>query len=462
MNFTNTSNTITSFQTTHKLVITTFLALIAAVGTPLNTVIVFLILADKKLRNKTFTHFLLQHTITDTIVCLLSAPLMAYRLNNAEVKAGIICKFYLPLTITCSLLVLYALAGMSFDRYLAIAKPYFYCKNVVNKSAVWAIVVIFSTAILSTIPFAVIDKAVWHSLNSGFHCSVNPRAITAWYALYLLSLRVIAILIIVVCNCIVFKIARKQLAIIKLDTKRIQSFENGNHARDNKIYPEIIKDIVRHEVNDETSETQYGTIKENILKSEPIQGIGEPIQHLDNHKSTLENKKRCELSTTFDTESDVHLVSLSNYKDNSNQENVISNKLADVTQGVSTMQNKNILSCSNSSLQKIPRNTRDKSVVAKKRNKKDYKIAVSTLLLIIVLAVSYLPFGVLKLIQFIDSSFIISKLKVLYTYTKIGNIIISAINPFVILLSRRKIRKRFRFCSLTYVSNSNMKLYLIV
>ena len=70
---------------------------------------------------------------------------------------------------------------------------------------------------------------------------------------------------------------------------------------------------------------QYGTIKENILNSEPIQGIGEPIQHLVIHKSTFENKKRCELSAPFDTESDVNLVSLSKYKNNSNQENIISN-----------------------------------------------------------------------------------------------------------------------------------------
>ena len=416
---------------THKIVITSTLALIAAVGTPLNAVIVFLILADKKLRKATSTHFLLQHTITDSIVCLLSAPLMAYRLNNAEVKAGVICKILLPLTITCSLLILYALAGMSFDRYLAIAKPYFYSRNVANKSAVWAIVVIFAIAILSAIPFAIVDKAVWHNVNSGFHCRANPRAIPTWYALYLLSLRVIAITIIVVCNYIVFKIAKKQLAIIKLDAKRIQSFKNDNDASDSQIYPEKIKVNVGNQVNDKNSETEYGTIKENILNTAPTQGIGEPIQHLDIYKSTLENKKRSDLSVKFDTESDVNSLSLSKCKNNSNQENVISNKLTDITQGVSTIQSRKIVSFSNS-LQRGSTNCRNKRVVAKKRNKKDYKIAVSTLLLIIVLVVSYLPFGLMKVIQFIDSSFIVSKLKVLHTYTKIGNIIISAINPIVI------------------------------
>ena len=131
----------------------------AAVGTPLNTVIVFLILADKKLPKATSTHFLLQHTTTDTIVYLLSYPLMAYCLNNAEVKAGVICRFYLTLSLTtCSYLISYALASMSFDRYLAIGKPYLYSKNVVNKSSVWAIVVICSITILSTIPFAIINS----------------------------------------------------------------------------------------------------------------------------------------------------------------------------------------------------------------------------------------------------------------------------------------------------------------
>ena len=201
----------------HQLIITIILGTTAILGTIINIFIVILTLSNKRFRNVSSNFFLLMHTQADTFICLIAAPLMAYKLNR-NIDEGV-CKLHISLTTSCSFLTLYGLAAMSADIYLAIAKPYFYKAKVTRRSVVITIIFLYVFAMLSTAPLIIVENAVIYGSTS-FYCAPNMISIGKWYSIYLLTLRyAVPISVIVVCNFIVFKIARRQYAEVNINLR---------------------------------------------------------------------------------------------------------------------------------------------------------------------------------------------------------------------------------------------------
>ena len=420
----------------HQLIITIILGTTAILGTIINIFIVILTLSNKRFRNVSSNIFLLMHTQADAFICFIAAPIMAYNLNR-NIEKGV-CKLHISLTTSCSFLTLYGLAALSADRYLAIAKPFFYKAKVTKKFVVITIIFFYVFSMLSAAPLIIVENAVRYGSTS-FHCAPNMVSIGKWYSIYLLTLRyAVPISVIVVCNFIVFKIARRQYA--KVHIKLKERKEISQLKAEECINAEIINEdglIIANSNN---------AVNSQVLSNEQSLACSTARQtyqmNIDVHASNSEKVNNCESThkkceifaykNCIDMKCKKESNSVSKFKEGSTT-NILSN----------TTSKKSSISLFD--MKQTAKDNNDKLVDSKgKYNnilKNNIQIAVSTFLLIIVLALSFLPFIVTIIIKKIDRSIIYP---VVSAYTPTGHIIISAINPVVVLLSRRELRKMIR------------------
>ena len=144
MTATNSSQEI---YTTERVVITTSFVLIAIVGTLINVPIIYVVLWNEIVRNVKSNYFLLMHTMADTIMCLITLPIMTYIINSnvkeeTDEKKSV-CKILIAVSFACSYITLFGLAAMSADRHLAIAQPYLYHRKVTGKSYIKVVLFLF-------------------------------------------------------------------------------------------------------------------------------------------------------------------------------------------------------------------------------------------------------------------------------------------------------------------------------
>ena len=266
------------------------------------------------------------------------------------------------------------------------------------------------------IPLVVVDDAVIYKPDNLIACTPNVLSVGIRYATCLLIIFIIPTITIAVCNVIVFKIARSQYAKIKADAKMVAKFKL------NMI---------------EETHNQITTAMHSTIAEERHEEVLQLTDDLASKKVETSN-----LSTNHKL-MDVQLNREENESKNKNKGDVPIPESQQSIDVVANMQS-NITSCKKRKKSTIIRGKLDsfeEENISFKFNQ-NYKVFVSTLLLILVQVMSQIPFLITRIINLIDKTLLTISAS---AYITTAFTTVYAINPLVVLLSRKDISKNLHY-----------------
>lgn len=380
----------------HRILLTVMYSIIAAFGVPANLMILITIIWNKKLRRLALNHYIVTLAFTDLLTCGLAAPFYIFSLNvipNSDVlQNGVLCKGFLTVTYSTGMLTVSALAALSIDRYLAIVKPYLYCKYMTRKMVVIFNLCLVTQAVVTVLPCAFVKGYFMNSNIQGLVCILVPENVHLVYSVYVIVVNVaVPLLATTLCNIVVFCVAKQQ-------NKRIKARNLKNKAS----YDPSVTLCSRTAVYPATSSLASVQIN-NIRKVFPID-----IQ--ENKKGNNENNNE---DNNLHQEYDV--------KRSSKSQSSMGKPLQ-------------------LSLKK--RKSKDKAKDLKSslsRFKFQYRMYISTLSMIILLFIFWSPFPVVRVVEMLGYNEQVTNYG--YLYSTLGVTILCAINPIVIFITRKEFRK---------------------
>ena len=453
MNLTNPSHTI---YVEHIVILATFFVLIAFVGSSLNILLIFMILWCKTLRNDKSNLFLLMHTISDTILSIFVVPSLAYRtINHKNYDSqgnNPACKFFVVIKFSCIHITILALAAMSLERYLAIAKPYFYHRKVTLKVVIISIISISVYAVLSTSPLILKADGVINKPSEAFGCTLNMACFGKWYSTYVtVCIFVIPTGIIGVCNYAVFKIARSHHTKIKSITsvtmkykhhsiKAAQRHMNSRNTLSKHVQKNVITELKSQDNDARLPDhiTSENMEIQNNPTSTNINALVKAKNTKDGKISVSKGSSYLGMSTAQNANRGYDVAKSDNYNMLSNSNGSIRNESATHIPMVyveNTIMKSKLKDQSKSNLHKQNNKKKTDWFEFKENN----QIAISTLLLVIVLGLSQMPFIIILFIKIIDKQLLTSTIN---SYAIAATLIVPGLNPIVVILSRRIIRRR--------------------
>ena len=273
-------------------------------------------------------------------------------------------------------------------------------------------------------PLVVVDNAVLYKPDNLIACTPNVLSVGIWYATCLpIIFIILPTITIAICNVIVFKIARSQYAKIKADAEMVAKFKGNIIEETENQISSVMHSTTTEESHEEvdTGSLDSRSYLTNDLASKKVETSNLPTTH-----------------KLMDVQLNREEIKSKNEK-KGNTPKPESQKSNDV---VANMQS-NITSCKKRKKSTIIRGKLESSEEEKKSFQftQNYKVFVSTLLLILVLIISQTPLLMTRIMNLIDKTLLtISAEAYITTALKI----VYAINPLVVLLSRKDIRRNLR------------------
>lgn len=413
-NLTNIHSGVVLLTDNHRIVLSIAYSLIAALGIPANFFILSIIIWNKKLRRLPLNQYVVTLAFTDILTCGLSAPFSIFSVNvtpNLDVlRSGILCKGIITVTYSIGLLTMSALAALSIDRCLAIKKPYFYCRYITSKEVFIINISLFMQVFVTTLPLALVDGYIVNNNIQGLVCGTETQNWNLIYSTYIIVVNVVLpLLAITLCNIVVFRIAKYQFR--------------------------KVSDSLPHNLKNKQSSTpsalSYSTRKSSVCRrfSTCLQGN----QAMGN---VLLVAEKCSINCDDEEgKKNVNMLKLEVTHSVKKEDDTVLNETQKKVRTQVTRR-----SAKENSLR-----TSFKSRESKHKEKDlprfkfQYRIYISTLSMIFLLFIFWSPFPILRLIVILGYKDVVTNHAFLYSALAIT--LLSAINPFVIFVTRKEFQK---------------------
>ncbi|XP_057295680.1 somatostatin receptor type 4-like [Hydractinia symbiolongicarpus] len=393
LNTTHVDTDVELLTDVHRILLTVMYSIIVVFGVPANLMILIIIIWNKKLRQLPLNQYIVTLAFTDLLTCGLAAPFYIFSLNvvpNSNVlQNGVLCKGFLTVTYSTGMLTVSALAALSIDRYLAIVKPFLYCKHITRQRVLILNLSLFVQVLLVTLPSTIIKGYFVNSSIQGLACRTILGNMNLVYLYFLFVVNVVLpLLAITLCNIVVFKVARKQYKKTKAD------FEL--RARESWVSQSVVSHTATRVV------TKFSTNVNRVRKVHPIQDQIESEKKSSKKKGTKGNNM-----PSFEVAYSVpeKCGTIHNAK---TQNTCLKEKDKDFKRSLS-------------------------------RFRFQYRIYISTLSMIILLFIFWSPFPILRVIAMMGYKELVTNYG--FLYSTLGTALLSAINPIVIFVTRREFQK---------------------
>lgn len=397
----------------------------------IGNVSIILVIATSRVYRRRFSGlFLLNLAFADCLVCLTATP---YYVTSLVLKQDIpadhdpqgsgynaICKLPMFFNYFTASLRILSLTAMSVDRYIAINHPYFYtrrCTYDVSKSwGLTVVVYVWFQGIASMLPPMAdknLMKIVFYGSNGRLCGIMWSKSNFAFVATMMLFNFVLPAITIVFTNCKVFWLARKQV-----ERERIKKQRSGRSFAFKNVRARLRNERDKHFDNQKTPKRVAIVLNGPQNQLTHYQGGEAPP---NNNKLYLNVPKSDTVGTT-DDRSTITMETLAPDNDIPwSEEETRAEKRRKTQIEVKTRRQSN--------------RSRES------RTSSDWEIALSTLSLVIFYFVSYLPFMVTRLMTLSSENSL--SLQVV-AYTTLLTTFDSAINPLIVLKTRREFRKILR------------------
>ncbi|XP_057294553.1 5-hydroxytryptamine receptor 4-like [Hydractinia symbiolongicarpus] len=388
----------------HRVVLTIAYSIIAALGVPANLMILIIIIWNKKLRQLPLNQYIVTLAFTDLLTCGLSAPFYIFSLNvvpNSDIlQSGVLCKGFLTVTYSSGMLTVSALAALSLDRCLAIIKPYLYHKYITSKKVFVLNICLLIQVVTIMLPASIMKGLIVNNTVQGLVCILLIQNMNLVHVTLCIVANVIfPLLLITLCNTIVFKIAKKQYKKITADLAR-------NRANTTSCSTSVMSYSARtSSICTSLGVGRAGKI--HVVLSTQVESENKPDDTLEERHA---NKPSFEVTHPAQEECD------GTEKSKTNKKSILH------------------------SLKRKDSKHKEKDLKSSiSRFKFQYRIYISTLSMIILLFILWSPFPVIRVMAMLSYNELATHYG--FLYSTLGTTILSLINPFVIFITRREFQK---------------------
>ena len=445
MNVTENKTTMNHLGASDTYIVASFYMMFGIFGIIGNISIIIVILTSRVYRRRFSGLFLVNLAFADWLVCLTATP---YYVTSLIMKPSIptvddplsseynsICKLPMFFNYFTASLRILSLTAMSVDRYIAINHPYFYTRHCVydiSKSwGLFAVIYVWLQGLILMIPPMANNSlmAIVFFGSNGRLCGIMwSKSNFSFVAVTMLVNFVLPAICIVFTNCKVFWLARKQVVRERIKKQRsgrtfgfssVRRRLKSNGAKNNEENKRRAR--VSIVVSNEISSKEVGNRREQNTKYE-LSTEGK-TGHLNLPKSDNNKQKRSGLEVLNDE--DASTVTMETIAPNAAM-----NNLPRIENQQTPSKRSGVKDDGNTGRQ----NTRTRP----SRTSSDWEIALSTLALVIFYFISYLPFMITRLATLSSENSLSIEI---VAYTTLLTTLDSAINPLIVLKTRREYRR---------------------
>ena len=442
---TNSSAAVISLGIADRYVNGTFYVLFGLLGITGNIGVQVAIMTSRVHRRRMSGLFLLNLAIADFLVCSIATPYSIIGViltpdlpsdhDPLKSEYNSVCKLAMFFTYFTGFLRILSLAAMSVDRYLAINHPYFYsryCNEDVSKTRRFlAVASLWLVGLVSMIPALISDKMIVFFGYNGRLCGVMWSESTFSYVATTMFINVIfPAIVIIFTNCKVFWLARKQVVrerIKKHGPRRSLSLAIRLRKDSKKVKASASEEKNFGDNLTEMDEIHLGAIDKrlSVVKAGSCRRFTDSTSTMKNPDSALKSNQAGQTQNGETISTERRTTNFLSLRQSSCQISHYENR------------NTSIAVDSNTKIKSKQKDKKDE----RRRSSSDWEIALSTLSLVLFYFISYLPFAVTRFLT-ASSKSTISLQMVAYTmlFTNLG----SAINPLIILKTRREFRRNLK------------------
>ena len=411
-----------------KIILGIFYILIGIFGLIGNILVIYAIFAKPKHRQRPSNIYLLSLAFTDIFTSLIVVPyfmisldLPVYHPSHSDKYKGP-CQAGAFFVYVTGINRILALSVLSADRYLAILHPYTYQRYVGRRKVLFANLCIYLQSIATNLPLVIIPSWVNYDGKPGAPCGFMWKGKYGFLMPYLTFNFLLPVVVLVISNLRVFTVARKQRLRIEAEQKQ---FCRINHKRSIFALNNIAR-IWRVPMETERNSSQGQTEtringSHQMCRNSTINDVKNKPKGWVGHEENQNTRKRDSIESTSTT------ASLDG-KDSAEIKRNKETKLAAACNKDNTNQSSN----------------RTKRKEAKHRwsvYAQDLIITFSTIVLVIVFLISWLPFAVSRSIFVADRSFFSWDV---VAVTSSLTMVSSGCNPLIVIGTRRDLRKTIK------------------
>eukprot|EP00112_Aurelia_sp_Birch-Aquarium-sp1_P023941 Seg734.4 transcript_id=Seg734.4/GoldUCD/mRNA.D3Y31 product="Muscarinic acetylcholine receptor M4" protein_id=Seg734.4/GoldUCD/D3Y31 len=430
-------------------------------GLVLNTGILVVLCKSKDYRRRPSTYCLYSILISSIVACLCEIPyyMLSVMATLPEPNGNAYeteCRISMFLTYSISTVKIFVLAGMSFDRFIAVLYPYFYDAHATKLRVGMMNVFLWIAASVTVLPISATNGLASYKGIIGASCGVTHKLINKVYLLFLMLLAfVLPSVMMVVTNIKVFLVARKQ--------KRQIGSEHSRHRRVSSVFVRKTQ-MTADEIIIENGHDNVAMVgKDNAIDDEASSSSR------SSYELTREPKMQGGLERTDSSVSTVQNEGLSQHGkfltviQNGRQSRTLGSRSLNVSSSnlmipINTSSNAGNYhreSVPETAVEKQENNKIDANVNKMRRAFKisrssvrqflhlrrdiEWSIVGSTLMLVVAFFITWSPFAVSRAFQSVVKS--LSDQVVLYTAS--ATLLDIFINPLIILVTRKEFRRKF-------------------
>eukprot|EP00112_Aurelia_sp_Birch-Aquarium-sp1_P012149 Seg2553.4 transcript_id=Seg2553.4/GoldUCD/mRNA.D3Y31 product="Octopamine receptor" protein_id=Seg2553.4/GoldUCD/D3Y31 len=408
-----------------KIVLGIFYVLIGICGLIGNILVIYAIFAKLKHRQRASNIYLLSLAFTDIFTSLIVVPyfmisldLPVYHPSQLETYKGA-CQAGAFFVYVTSINRILALSVLSADRYLAILHPYTYQRYMDRKKVLFANFYVYLQSIATNLPLVIIPSWVNYDGKPGAPCGFMWKGKYEFLMPYLTFNFLLPVVVLFISNIRVFAVARKQRLRIEAEQKK---FCRLNHKRSifalNNV-ANIWQETERNSSQGET-EAQKDGFQHRFPKSTIIDVSNRPQGWVEHEENQNTRKRDSTESTSTKTSIDGN--------------NLAAVKINKEAHSATACEEDNKIK--NRSMTKRKQAKQRWSVYAQ-----DLIITFSTIVLVILFLISWLPFAVSRSIFVADRSFFSWDV---VAVTSSLTMVSSGCNPLIIIGTRRDLRKTIK------------------
>ena len=233
-------NLTLSISNTELLVFNIILPMISAGGVATNVIVILGMYYDKSLRRAVSNVFVLNLAIADILVLVVGVPLWIVQLVLAKtmsVSDGMIsCQITFGLTAISSVLSIYTLGVISYDRHLAVTKPFQYNVLMSPHKSYCIIAGLWAVAIATSLPTFIGWKSTkfYHYDRTMTSYCAYTRAFREEYLLVSFSAISLLIILTIIVYARLLKVAKKHARQIHTVENELQTVKD-EHCRERTL-----------------------------------------------------------------------------------------------------------------------------------------------------------------------------------------------------------------------------------
>ena len=411
-----------------KIVLGIFYILIGIFGLIGNILVIYAIFAKPKHRQRPSNIYLLSLAFTDIFSSLIVVPYFMISLDLPVYNPSQLDKYKGPcqagafFVYVTGINRILALSVLSADRYLAILHPYTYQRYVGRRKVLFANFCIYLQSIATNLPLVIIPSWVNYDGKPGSPCGFMWKGKYGFLMPYLTFNFLLPVVVLFISNIRVFTVARKQRLRIEAEQKKFcrinhkgSIFALNNVASIWRVPMETEKNSSQGE-----TETRKDGCQQMCRNSTIIKMNDRPKGRVEREENQ-NTRKRDSIESTSTTAS------------------IDGNDLAEVKKNKET---KLATACEKDDTNQSSNRTKRKQ--AKQRwsvYAQDLIITFSTIVLVIVFLISWLPFAISRSIFVADRSFFSWDV---VAVTSSLTMVSSGCNPLIIIGTRRDLRKTIK------------------